>query len=332
MPSKIFIRVQLGNALHLPADILALKYAQSFYGVDELVSQRLIGAGHNIDKLQPAPGGFRLIPRVEGIAADHVLFVGVVPLREFYYEEIRAFGYKVLSSLANAAPETRHVVLTLHGPGYGLDETEAFESEVAGLLEAIQDGNVPEALERLTVIEDNPKRVRRLEAILEELVPNGVIEISAGQGSENPHSERAERLRTAGYDSGAKAHVFVAMPFRKDMDDVYHFGIQNAVRDAGFLCERADTSTFVGDILQWILDRIKSAAFLIADLSGGNPNVYLEVGYAWGCEVPTILLVRDQEQLKFDVQGQRCLKYKTIKELDERLRTELKKLKEQEKI
>ncbi len=332
MPSKIFIKVQLGDALDLPANVLALKYAQRFYGVDSLAAQRLIEAGHHIDELQPAPGGFRLIPRVEGITADHVLFVGVVPLREFDYKEIRAFGYKVLSSLANDAPETHHVVLTLHGPGYGLDETEAFESEVAGLLEAIQNGDVPEALERLTIIEYNPKRVRRLEAILGELVPNGVIETSASQGLENLQSERTERLRTAGYDSSAKDHVFVAMPFQEEMDDVYHFGIQNTVRNAGFLCERVDKSAFVGDILQQILDRIKSATFLIADLSGANPNVYFEVGYAWGHNVPTILLVRDPEEPEFDLHGQHCLVYKKIKDLEEVLRTELEKLKEQREI
>ena len=117
------------------------------------------------------------------------------------------------------------------------------------------------------------------------------------------------------------------MPFKEEMDDVYHYGIQSAVRDAGFLCERADLSVFAGDILRWVQDRIKSSALLVADLSDANPNVYLEVGYAWGCEVPTVLLVRDSEHLKFDVRGQRCLVYKKIKDLEESLRNELKSLK-----
>jgi hypothetical protein len=46
-----------------------------------------------------------------------------------------------------------------------------------------------------------------------------------------------------------------------------------------------------------------------ADLSDANPNVYLEVGYAWGRGRPTLLVVRDSSHLKFDVQGQRCLIY-----------------------
>ena len=62
---------------------------------------------------------------------------------------------------------------------------------------------------------------------------------------------------------------------------------------------------------------------VIADLSTANPNVYLEVGYAWGCGKPTILAVRQAEDLKFDVSGQRCLIYRSIKSLEELLRQEL---------
>jgi hypothetical protein len=69
--------------------------------------------------------------------------------------------------------------------------------------------------------------------------------------------------------------------------------------------------------------RIPSAALVVADLSTANPNVYLEVGYAWGCGKPTILTVRQTEDLKFDVRGQRCLVYRSIQSLEEMLRKEL---------
>ena len=49
---------------------------------------------------------------------------------------------------------------------------------------------------------------------------------------------------------------------------------------AGYLCERAYMSSFTGDVLSWVKERIDSAVLLVADLSGANPNVYLEVGYA----------------------------------------------------
>ena len=80
-------------------------------------------------------------------------------------------------------------------------------------------------------------------------------------------------------------------------------------------------------MIEWVKTRIASAALVVADLSDANPNVYLEVGYAWGCGRPTVLVVRDTSQLKFDVRGQRCLVYKRIKDLEALLRTELENLK-----
>ena len=74
-------------------------------------------------------------------------------------------------------------------------------------------------------------------------------------------------------------------------------------------------------------ERIDSARLLVADLSTANPNVYLEVGYAWGKGIPTVLVARDTADLRFDVKGQRCLVYKnSIKKLEESLTKELKNL------
>jgi hypothetical protein len=57
-----------------------------------------------------------------------------------------------------------------------------------------------------------------------------------------------------------------------------------------------------------------------------NANVYLEVGFAWGRGRPTLLLVRDVKELKFDVQGHRCIVYRTIRELESALTAELGRL------
>lgn len=66
---------------------------------------------------------------------------------------------------------------------------------------------------------------------------------------------------------------------------------------------------------------------MIADLTTANSNVYLEVGYAWGIGVPTILVVQTADDLKFDVRGQRCIVYNRIKELENKLQQELSLLK-----
>jgi hypothetical protein len=229
----------------------------------------------------------------------------------------------VLEALAGEIPTVRHVALTIHGPGYGLDEREAFESEIAGLLDALDSGDYPENLDQITIVEANGGRAKRLKVLLDELLSN-----TSGNHAAQPRPSVQDRLRSIGYDSQNKPHVFVAMPFEESMDDIFHYGIQGAVNNTGFLCERADLSTFTGDIVEWVKKRISNASLVVADLSGANPNVYLEVGYAWGCKRPTVLLVQDTTQLKFDVQGQKCLVYKKIQDLEKSLQFELEHLKE----
>jgi hypothetical protein len=317
---SISIEVKAGDALSEQGDVLILKHAQALYGVDEAVMARF-HAAHRLVQL-PKPWGFRLEDSVPGIAASRVLFIGVPQLREFGYAEIRRFARQALIALAGKAPETRDILLTVHGPGYGLDEIEAFGAEVAGLVDAVHNQDCPERLRKITIVERNAGRATRLTSALSELLPDDVI-----GAAHSPQTTRAsEKLQSAGYKSDAKAHVFVAMPFKEDMDDVYHYGIQSAVNAAGFLCERADLSIFTGDVLEWVRARIRSASFVVADLTDANPNVYLEVGYAWGVEVPTVLLVRDVDHLKFDVRSHRCLVYKKIQDLEESLTSELEKL------
>jgi hypothetical protein len=251
------------------------------------------------------------------------MFLGVEPIYTFKYKEIREFGCRVLSSLRGELPDTKRLLVTIHGPGYGLDESEAFESELAGFLDALGSGDIPEPLQVITIVERNAGRAKRLSSMLHQIIPGGVVGTGAASWRGVAGPVAAERIRAAGYASNSKAHVFVAMPFSDEMEDVYHYAILNAVKTAGFLCERADLTSFTGDVMAWVRDRVKTASLVIADLSGANPNVYLEVGFAWGCNVPTVLLVREASDLRFDVRGQRCLTYKKIKDLEEKLAREL---------
>ncbi len=325
--SQIILKVQSGDALKFKADVLALKYAQDLYGIDAEVAFRLFTEeDDDFDSLLPKVSGFRLLSTKSVIAAKAVLFVGVKPLHEFGYQEIREFGRKVLTSLAGAAPETKHICLTIHGAEFGLDEIEAFESEVAGLLDAIKIGDFPEALQRITVVEINAARARRLSNALARLLPSGLVEVDR-EGEIRELGDRAtEHLRSVGYDSENKPYIFVAMPFAEEMDDIFHYGIQGAVNAAGFLCERADLSIFVGDVMEWVKKRIESSQLVIAELSTANPNVYLEVGFAWGCGRQTVLLCQDGVKVPFDVQSQRRIIYKKIKDLEETLKKELEGL------
>jgi hypothetical protein len=328
LDQSIIIVVHTGDALAVEADTLALKYARDFYGVDKQVASRLL-AGRAVD-ITPRIGSFRLVASNGAIAARRALFVGVSDLYDFRYQEIREFSFKVLSSLAGEAPTTRALALTLHGPGYGLDEAECFLSEVAGITDAIASGDYPTQLEIVKIVEQNEGRAGRLREILESYLPGGRIDIDTRTLRNRIGEERSETLRAIGYNSGQKPHIFVAMPFTDETGDLFHYGIQQAISCTGYLCERIDKMPSVGDILSRIKERIESAAFVVAELTGASPNVYLEVGYAWGCGVPTVLLVHKNEvrDLRFDVAGQRCIVYSNIRDLEEKLSSELAGLSE----
>ena len=320
-PSSISISIAHGDALRFKADVLILKHAQALYGVDKAAYLSLTGAGVPIDL--PRQGAYRIARSDGAVGAENVLFIGVETLDQFNYGEIREFGRRAMTDLADTSPSPRHIAMTIHGPGYGLDETESFEAELAGLVDAISQNDYPEHLESITFIERDRNRVQRLEVVLRKLLPTGRLD-RAGRGPLTGLGVSAKNaLRTAGYASAAKPRVFVAMPFADDMSDLFHYGIQGAVNEAGLLAERADLASFTGDVMEWVRARIANANLVVADLTSSNPNVFLEVGYAWGKGVPTLLIAKNTEVLKFDVRGQRCILYSSIKDLQEKLEREL---------
>ncbi len=124
-----------------------------------------------------------------------------------------------------------------------------------------------------------------------------------------------------------RPHIFVAMPFAVEMEDVFYYGIQPALDVNGFESIRIDKSAFTGDILEQIKTGIQASVAVVVELSGLNPNVHLELGYAWGKNIPCVLLLKDGGELCFDVRGQKCLTYRTIKDLETTLTEELTRLK-----
>jgi hypothetical protein len=322
--SVVSIRVEVEDALAFRADILALKYAQFHYGVDAAAYQALSRVRRNLR--MPVIGRTVTVDGPPVLGATRVLFIGVPPIQDFSYADIRDFGRLVLETAAAEQPDAEHVALTLHGPGFGLDETEAFESELAGVIEAIGARNYPRPLTTVTFVERDARRAKRLDMVLKRLLPTGQIHTDGRTTIGSLAAATQTTLRSVGYASSAKPRVFVAMPFAPEMDDTFHYGIQGATNAAGLLCERADLSSFTGDVMEWVKSRIASARLVVADLSTANPNVYLEVGYAWGKGIPTVLLAKDSIDLKFDVKTQRCIVYKSIKQLEESLARELKAL------
>ncbi|OQP56846.1 hypothetical protein A3860_09690 [Niastella vici] len=324
----IKISVIDGDAFTTKADTLILKFAQEAHGLDRDVIGKFESMGYPIYEKLPCAWNFFFTGSKEVTNTKSLLFIGTPPLAYLKYKDIRSFGRIALISLAKADPKTKSIILTIHGPGFGLDEFEAFEAQVAGIVESITAGNCPPDLQEITFVERSEGRAERLQRVLKRLLPDGYIPPPKSGGLKDMGNGSSETLRSAGYTSESKKSVFVAMPFDSDFDDCYHYGIYGAVNASGYLCERADLQSFTGDVMEWVKSRIMSADFIIADLTTANPSVYLEVGFAWGQNKRTILVIKkDTKDLRFDTQGQRCLLYTSIKDLETKLKAELVNLK-----
>jgi len=169
-------------------------------------------------------------------------------------------------------------------------------------------------------VERNERRCELLQKLLE-----GVEIVSASHSAlpGQPASAAATATLHVGTKPAAepakRKTVFVAMPFANDFEDVWQFGIYSTMRNCGYICEKVDESLFAGNIVERIMDGIRNAEFVIADLSLEKPNVYLEVGYAWGMNKKVVLVAREGERLHFDLSHHKCLFYKTIGKLAESL-------------
>jgi hypothetical protein len=163
--STIDFTIDYGDILEVEADVIALKYAQKLYGADLAVTNALKAVG--AETVTPAAGEFALVESKGAISAPYALFVGTPILRFFGYQQIREFAAAALGHIKQLAPQTRHVAMTLHGPGRSLDPAEAVLSQFAGLRDAMLAGSFPPGLERITIAEFNSSRVERLRTVLE---------------------------------------------------------------------------------------------------------------------------------------------------------------------
>ena len=219
---KIF--VTHGDALEFDADVLLLKYAQKPHGADRAAARRLAEVG--IEPTLPKPGGFTLESTRGKMKPKSILFAGVKPIQHFLYSEIREFTKDSLTFVSRTAPNIKSVALTIHGPGYGLDEIESFRSEVAGITDAISNNTLPSGLQTIAFVENVKRRAERLALELKSLFPNGIIRTDPQGFVTGVEKQADESLRTAGVGSSSKLRVFVAMPFATEMDDVFHYAIQ----------------------------------------------------------------------------------------------------------
>ena len=98
-----------------------------------------------------------------------------------------------------------------------------------------------------------------------------------------------------------KPFVFVLIPFDKEFKDIYKFGIKGAVNEVDAYAERLDEQIFTEGMLDRIFNQISKADVVVADMTGRNPNVFYEVGYAHALGKIVLLLTQNSDDIPFDL-------------------------------
>ena len=105
--------------------------------------------------------------------------------------------------------------------------------------------------------------------------------------------------------------AFVIMPFTEEIEEVYLHIIKPSLEEAGFSVIRADEILNQRSILEDVIAGIVGSDLLVAELTGGNPNVYYELGVAHALEKPTIHLTQSVKEAPFDINHYRIIEYTT---------------------
>lgn len=209
---------------------------------------------------------------------------------------------------ALADPNAVKIATTIHGPGAGLDPSESLEIMLQALAEELSFTNSLGSLQEILFIERNPdtyemlrRRLNYLEAdkVLIEFEGDDFFLLPAPKGTTRNLKDRSNQLTKS---------IFVAMPFSDDFDDIYWYGIKQPIEKVNCKPELLKHEKFIGVIIDRIKRRIKESKLVIADISGNNPNVFYEVGYAQALDKP-VILISQQEETAFDLSTHRHILY-----------------------
>jgi len=102
---------------------------------------------------------------------------------------------------------------------------------------------------------------------------------------------------------------FVVMPFSNLYQIEYENIIKPTLEDLNIKCIRGDEIYSKQRIMDDIWQNIRSCRFVIAELTGKNPNVLYEIGLAHAIGKPVIILTRNAEDVPFDLKDLRYLYY-----------------------
>ncbi|MCP4265687.1 MAG: hypothetical protein GY777_08950 [Candidatus Brocadiaceae bacterium] len=113
-----------------------------------------------------------------------------------------------------------------------------------------------------------------------------------------------------------------------ELEDVLNT-IRRTCKNFNIEVRRVDEIQHSYRITDLLLNEIKKADIIIADLSHEKPNVYYEVGYAHGLDRNVILVAKSNQSLHFDLKDYNVIFYESMTDLENRLDQRLTSAKSQ---
>jgi hypothetical protein len=123
-----------------------------------------------------------------------------------------------------------------------------------------------------------------------------------------------------------QSDIFVIMPFASEFDPVYRGVIKPLMDDMQLRCVRGDEfASQRGSIIEEVWAALNNCRLVIADITGGNNNVFYELGIAHTLNKPAIILTQAEtpEGVPFDIRHLRYITYRNTDEGRLRLHAEL---------
>ncbi|HNX62362.1 MAG TPA: hypothetical protein PKN45_06940 [Candidatus Limiplasma sp.] len=119
---------------------------------------------------------------------------------------------------------------------------------------------------------------------------------------------------------------FVAHHFSKQNNDDLRKAIHRAFARSDFEAYYADSEAMQEHILTRIEERIATTHFGLYEVSSGNPNVYMELGYARGLGKRHYVLMKSGTTVPANIAGLQRIEYNSYEELTELLKNLIVKI------
>lgn len=103
--------------------------------------------------------------------------------------------------------------------------------------------------------------------------------------------------------------AFYIGPFNSPFSEVYSRQIKPTLRARKYRSVRGDEVYGATPIVESVWRAINSSKFVIAEMTGRNPNVLYEVGLAHAVGKPIIFITQDIEDIPFDLRHHRIILY-----------------------